>query len=169
MSMRVVPKKNYYILIGILIGVVVLTLSIVKICNAINNENVNSGYINRFVSEIKYKELDAYLVEPASNVFIYITYTGDELIYKMEKNMMKLINNYDLASNFIYVDVTEDMLKDQFIGDLNKKINHTIKINKLPIILYYKDGVLIDKIESGNTLFSVADFQKLLDNYEITN
>ncbi len=167
MSKRVVPKRNYYILIGLLIGVVILTFSVVSICNAIKNNNVNSGYINRYVSEISYKELDTYLLEPASDTFVYITYTGDENVYKLEKGLKKIVNNYELADNFIYVDVSEEMFNNNFMDNLNKKINS--KIEKLPVILYYKDGILTDQLESENILFNVADFQKMLDNYEITN
>ena len=169
MGKRVIPKKNYYILIGLLVGVVILTFSIVSICNAIKNNNVNSGYINRYVSEISYKELDTYLLEPASNTFVYITYTGNENIYKLEKSMKKLINNYELANNFIYVDVTEEMNNKNFMDSLNTKFNSASKIEKLPVILYYKDGILTDKLESENIIFNVADFQKMLDNYEIAN
>ena len=169
MSKRVVPKKNYYILICMLISVIILTFSVANISNAIKNKNVSSGYINRYVSEISYEELDTYLLEPASNTFIYITYTGDENIYKLEKSMKKIINNYELTDNFIYVDVSKKMTDEDFINDLNQKINSNIKIEKLPVILYYKDGILIDKIINENVIFSVADFQKLLDNYEITN
>jgi len=169
MGKRVIPKKNYYILIGLLVGVVILTFSIVSICNAIKNNNVNSGYINRYVSEISYKELDTYLLEPASNTFVYITYTGNENIYKLEKSMKKLINNYELANNFIYVDVTEEMNNKNFMDSLNTKFNYASKIEKLPVILYYKDGILTDKLESENIIFNVADFQKMLDNYEIAN
>ena len=169
MGKRVIPKKNYYILIGLLVGVVILTFSIVSICNAIKNNNVNSGYINRYVSEISYKELDTYLLEPASNTFVYITYTGNENIYKLEKSMKKLINNYELANNFIYVDVTEEMNNKNFMDSLNTKFNYASKIEKLPVILYYKDGILTDKLKSENIIFNVADFQKMLDNYKITN
>lgn len=169
MGKRVIPKKNYYILIGLLVGVVILTFSIVSICNAIKNNNVNSGYINRYVSEISYNELDTYLLEPASNTFVYITYTGNENIYKLEKSMKKLINNYELANNFIYVDVTEEMNNKNFMDSLNTKFNSASKIEKLPVILYYKDGILTDKLESKNIIFNVADFQKMLDNYEIAN
>ena len=169
MSKIVVPKKNYYILILMLIGIVVLTFSIVSIVNGIKNSNVSSGYINRYVSKISYDEIDNYLIEPASNAFIYITYTGDKTIYKLEKEIKKLINNYDLASNFIYVDVTKKMLDNDFLNQLNNKLNVEKKINKLPVILYYRDGILTDMVERDANIFNVADFQKLLDNYEITN
>ena len=169
MSARVVPKKNYYILAIMLIGVVILTFSVVSIVNAVRNNNLNSGYINRYVSEIKYDELDNYLVEPASDTFIYITYTGEKSIYKLEKDLKKLINNYELASDFIYVDVTEEMIEDNFVDSLNKKLNITNNVKRLPVILYYKDGILTDKVEGENVIFNVADFQKLLDNYEISN
>lgn len=169
MSAREVPKKNYYILIVMLIGVVILTFAIASIVNVVKNNNVSSGYINRYVSEIAYSELDTYLVEPASNTFIYVTYTGDENIYKLEKDLKKLVNNYELANEFIYVNVTDEMVDEDFINELNDKLNITEKISQLPVILYYKDGVLTDIVDSEENLFSVADFQKLLDNYEIAS
>jgi len=169
MSARVVPKKNYYILVVMLIGVVILTFAITSIVNAVKNNNVSSGYINRYVSEIAYTELDTYLVEPASNTFIYVTYTGDKNIYKLEKDLKKLVNNYELANEFIYVNVTDEMLDEDFVNELNDKLNITEKISKLPVILYYKDGVLTDIVDSEENLFSVADFQKLLDIYEIAS
>lgn len=169
MSKRVVPKKNYYILILMLIGVVVLTFSTVSIVNAVKNNNISSGFINRYVSQISYDEIDNYLIEPASNVFIYITYTGDESVYKLEKEMRRLINNNELVNNFVYIDVTEQMIEKDFLNELNKKFNIKEKVNMLPVILYYKDGILTDKVEGENNIFNVADFQKLLDNYEITN
>ena len=169
MSKREIPKKNYYILVVMLIGVAVLTLAVASIVNAVKNNNVSTGYINKYVSEISYNELDTYLVEPASNTFIYITYTGDEQIYKLEKNLKKLVNNYELASEFIYVDVTENMIEDNFVNKLNEKLKIINKVSKLPIILYYKDGILTELVDSEENLFNAADFQKLLDNYEIAS
>ena len=169
MSKREIPKKNYYILIIMLIGVAVLTLAISSIVNAVKNNNVSTGYINRYVSEISYSELDTYLVEPASNTFIYITYTGDEQIYKLEKNLKKIVNNYELATDFVYVNVTENMIEDNFVNKLKEKLKISEKISKLPVILYYKDGILTDLVDSEENLFNVADFQKLLDNYEIAS
>ena len=169
MSERVVPKKNYYILLLMILSVVIITFSIVSIVNVIKNDKITSGYINKYVSEIQYDEIDTYLVEPASNTFIYITYTGNDSVYKMEKDLKKIINNYELESNFIYVNVTEEMDDNNFINNLNENLSITDKISKLPVILYYKDGVLTDKVEGKENIFKVADFQKLLDNYEITN
>ena len=167
MSKREIPKKNYYILALLLIGVVVITFAITNILNNIKNNKINSGYINKYVSEIQYKELDAYLLEPASNTFIYLTITGNEDVYKLEKSLKKLINNYELGSNFIYIDLSDEMVNRNFLDKVNNKFN--INAKNLPIILYYRDGVLIDTILSDNKVFNVADFQKLLDNYEIAS
>lgn len=168
MKERVVPKKNYYILLLIIIAVVILTFSLVSIVNAINSKKITSGYINKYVSELQYDELENYLIEPASNTFIYITYTGDEEVYNLETKLKKIINNYELQSNFIYVDATEEMVKENFYNNLNSKIGAEM-VEKLPIILYYKDGTLIDSVKSSESIFTDADFQKLLDNYEIAS
>lgn len=168
MKERNIPKKNYFILVLMLISIVVLTFATVNIFKWIKSNNVRNGYINKYVSEITYNELDTYLLEPASNTFIYITYTGNEQVYKLEKDLKKIISNYDLTDEFIYIDVTEEMENNDFIKNINEKYSTNL-INKIPVIMYFKDGVLTDVINSDDNLFTKADFQKLLDNYEIAN
>lgn len=168
MKERNIPKKNYFILVLMLISIVVLTFATVNIFKWIKSNNVRNGYINKYVSEITYNELDTYLLEPASNTFIYITYTGNEQVYKLEKDLKKIISNYDLTDEFIYIDVTEEMENNDFIKNINEKYSTNL-INKIPVIMYFKDGVLTDIINSDDNLFTKADFQKLLDNYEIAN
>lgn len=168
MKERNIPKKNYFILVLMLICIVVLTFATVNIFKWIKSNNVRNGYINKYVSEITYNELDTYLLEPASNTFIYITYTGNEQVYKLEKDLKKIISNYDLTDEFIYIDVTEEIENNDFIKNINEKYSTNL-INKIPVIMYFKDGVLTDVINSDDNLFTKADFQKLLDNYEIAN
>ena len=169
MSERVVPKRNYFMLVVMVVLVIAITFAVVNIASAIKNKKVNNGYINKYVSELQYKELTNYLVEPASNTFIYLTYTGDKNVYNLETKLKKLINNYELGSNFIYVNLTEEMNKSNFIEELNEKVKAEGKISKLPVILYYKDGILMEVLEGENDLFTVGDFQKLLDEYEIAS
>ena len=169
MKERVVPKKNYYILFLMIIAIIVITFSIVSIVNDVRNKKINTGYINKYVSQLQYDELENYLIEPASNTFIYLTYTGDDGVYNLETKLKKIINNYELQSNFIYVDVTEEMVKDDFYEKLNNTIGKDEKVKNVPVILYYKDGILVDSVQSDKGVFNVADFQKLLDNYEIAS
>lgn len=169
MSVRAVPKKNYYLLIIMIIAVVIITFAVINIVNGVRNKKIDSGYINKYVSELQYNELENYLIEPANNTFIYLTYTGSEEVYNLETKIKKVINNYELQSNFIYVDVTDEMTNNDFIEKLNKKFRISETIKKVPVILYYKDGVLVDCVQGTNSIFTVADFQKLLDNYEIAS
>ena len=169
MNGKVVPRRNYFLLFLIIVLVIVGTLAIINISNAIKNKKINAGYINKYVSELKYKELNSFLVEPANNTFLYLTYTGDKEVYKLETKLKKLINTYELQSNFIYVDVTSEMAASDFIKTLNDKVGANGEINKLPVILYYKDGTLTEILEGQNGVFTVGDFQKLLDEYEIAS
>ena len=153
----------------LIILVIVLTLATVNIASAVKNKKINSGYINKYVSELQYDELSNYLVEPANNAFIYLTYTGDKKVYNLETKLKKIINNYELQSNFIYVNLTEQMSNNNFLKTLNEKVKAPSEIKKLPVILYYKDGVLTEVLQSENEIFSVGDFQKLLDEYEIAS
>ena len=169
MNNKNIPKKNYLIMIVMIIVVVFFTFLIFSIIGSIKNKKINSGYINKYVSELQYSELDTYLVEPANNTFIYLTYTGNEDIYNLETKLKKLINSYELESNFIYVDLTDEINNNDYINEINNKVKSDKKIKALPVILYYKDGVLIDIVEGNDGIFNVGDFQQLLDKYEIAS
>ena len=168
MNEKVVPRKNYFLLILLIILVVVVTFAVTNIVSSVRNKKINSGYINKYVSELQYKELNNYLVEPANNTFIYITYTGDKDVYNLETKLKKLINNYELQTNFIYVNVTDLMNDADFIKKLNENVK-TDSIKRLPVILYYKDGNLTEVIDGENEILTDAEFQKVLDKYEIGN
>lgn len=169
MSIRAVPKKNYYLLIIMIVAIIILTFAVVNVVKQVKNNHVSSGYINKYVSELQYEELENYLIEPANNTFIYLTFTADEDVYNLETKLKKVINNYELQSNFIYVDVTDEMNDANFLEKLNKKFGVSETIKNVPVILYYKDGILVDSVQGTSSIFTVADFQRLLDNYEIAS
>ena len=58
------------------------------------------------------------------------------------------------------------MDSDNYLTRLNSAFN-TDKITTVPIILYFKDGELIDTVTRDDAnIINAGDFQKLLDIYE---
>ena len=56
--------------------------------------------------------------------------------------------------------------EDNYLTRLNNAFE-TDKITKVPTILYYKDGKIIDVVRrNDNNIINASDFQKVLDIYE---
>ena len=127
-------------------------------------------YISKYVSSIKYQDLKSAIVEFSSNTMLYISYTGNENVYDFESDIKPLITKYELTNSFVYVNVTDKMHKDGFLNNLNNVLSlkdNTIK--KLPAIIYYKDNIAVDYIDSSNHTLNKGDFAQLLDKHEISN
>lgn len=96
--------------------------------------------------------------------YLFITKTGTKEEYKLEKKIASMVKNYKLNDSFLV-----------YLKDDNCKLNNELgilkeEIDKLPIILYYKDGKLIDKaIREDELMLEDGDFMHLLDIYEDKN
>ena len=160
-------KKNRYLKLFIIIAVtVLLTVLLCNLYKSYQNNKLNKGYISKYVSTIKYEEIDSSLDELGDKYYIYFVYTGDEDVYKLEKDIKRVVFNNHLEDNFLYVNVDNDQ-------DVNNKIlnvNEMLKINmikKLPAIVYLNKNEVVSVIDSSNHFLNVSDFNNLLDIYEV--
>ena len=159
---RVIPKKNYLYLVIMLVLVVIITFFIFEMNKKYQSRKLESSYLDGYVSEVNVSDLNNILTEPNSEQFILVTKTGSEEIYKLETELKKVIKSRDLRDNFIYIDYTN---KENDFEELNKVLNS--KINKLPAIVYYKDGEYVKTIDSSTSILNSGEFEKLLDEYEV--
>ena len=159
---RVVPKRNYIYLLLMIFSVVLITLSIFSINDKYKNKRLESSYLDGFISKININEIDNVISETNSEFFILLTKTNDENVYKFEINLKKIINESNLRDNFIYINYNEDYSCLDKINEL-----FDIKLQKVPAILYFKNGEFVKSIDSNMELLSIDEFQKLLDEYEV--
>lgn len=167
-----IPSKNYIYALLILIGGIVLVLYIFEWINVKNEEKLMNSYLitsNTINSKIEdFDSLNQILKETSSSYFIYLSHTGNEDIYKFEKELKRIIDNYNLSDNFYYMDLTK--LKENnenYLNEVNNKLN--IRLEQIPALIYVKNG----KIEENNildgingTMLKVSDIENLLDIYE---
>ena len=109
----------------------------------------------------------------SGDYYLYISYTGSESIYKMEKDLKKLIKEYKLQDKFYYINIDSIKSSDNKISLVNELLGlDDIKVEKVPTIIYVnKDNkVLRNNIitRKDDSLMEVGDFQKLLDINEIS-
>lgn len=165
--MKKKDKANY-----VKLGVIVIFTIFVAflICNLYRNFDGNketSSYISKHVSTISYNELASATTELSSNSFIYLSFVGSRNIYDLEKQLRKILKQYELEDNFIYVDCTNDIESDYTIKSLKNIFVVGNKEIVLPAIIYFKDNSPTDYIDSSDGLFDAGSFSQLLDKYEI--
>ena len=149
---RVVPKKNYFYLLLMIIGVVVLTFVIFGINDKYQNKKLESSYLSGYVNQISVEEIDNILAEPNSDMFVLITKTGDDNVYNFENDLKKIIKKKDLRDNFIFIDYSDNDNYDV----INKKFKSNIK--RVPAIIYIKNGEFVKNIDSSEHMLNVGDF-----------
>jgi len=165
---RYIPLKNYVLAVVIVIVVCLLAWYAFAWYNVLQESKVSTSYlIEEKVISNEINDLNAVestFLEVPDTYFVYVSYTGSESIYNMEKDLKDVIKEYNLSDIFYYLNVTSIKDEDNYIDLINESLNlEDRKITSVPTILYYKDGKLVDMISRDDNIMNVGDFQKLLD------
>lgn len=165
---RYIPLKNYYIAAFILIVIILITLYSFKWYQVKEDEKLRESYLvttETVTLEINdFDELKQVFAETPEEYFVYIGYRNNRDVYNLEKDLKKIIDDYNLKDFFYYVDATDLMKEDEYLNKLNSNLNLTKdKLEKVPSIIYFsKEGYEIIKRDDKN-MIKAADLGKLLD------
>ena len=138
--MKQIPKKNYFILIGLIFVTVFITLSLVNIYK--NKDKLTSSIYN-YSNKITNEEFDEYMVE-SSDLIIYIADKYDLTNDSFEKSFMNKIDEINLKEKLIYIDKSQ--LSKEFLNKLKNNYGINIDIKKLPIIAVIVDRNFIKSV-----------------------
>lgn len=169
MNKRVIPRKNYLILLGVIVLVFTACLASYNLYNIYQENKIKNSPLSQ--TEILYEDLKNATVEINADTFLVISYVEDEQVYKNEIEIKNMLKKQDLLDNVMYLNVTEYMLEEGFIQELNTvlKLKDNLTIETLPAIVYYKDGEAVKTIDSKDGLLNVGNFQQLIDMYELAS
>lgn len=171
---RYIPIKNYILAVVIVIVVCLLTWYAFAWYNVLQENKVSTSYlVEEKVISNEINDLNAVestFLEVPDTYFVYVSYTGSESIYNMEKDLKDVIKEYNLSDIFYYLNVTSIKDEDNYVDKVNEALGlEDRKISTIPTILYYKDGKLVDMISrEDDNIMNVGDFQKLLDVNNVT-
>ena len=168
---RFIPIKNYVIAIALILAAILLTWYGFAWNKVRQESKVSESYLaknNIITKEIEsLDELDSIMQEAPERYFIYISYTGDEKIYNLEKELAKIIKTYELNDYFYYLNVTDLKKNDNYIDEINKKLGlEDIKVSNVPTVVYFVDGKVPKSgiiTTADGKLMTKSDFQKFLD------
>ena len=172
---RVIPKKNYYLATLLFVGAILLTLYIFKWYQVFEAEKINQSYLIKtktITNEINsLDEISDVFSEAPNEYFLYISYTKDENVYNMEKNLRKVIRKYDLQDHIYYLNVDSIRQNPEYLEELNAALNlQDEKVSSIPTIIYYKDHAPVDGgiiKKENNALMQADDFEQLIEIMEI--
>lgn len=175
-SIRTDIKKDQIIfaleVIATILATIIVLLVAVKTFKQIDFIKEDRMYKNNLYSEsylvnkgdflkVSCDELDKAIMGEKS--FIYVTNLGTKEEYKLEKKLDKIIKDYKLQDNFYLYE-----LNDNCRSTALSSLQLTSNFKKVPMILFYRDGVLQEQIvRDDNEMLSDADLVKTLDIYEI--
>lgn len=171
---RYIPLKNYVLAAVVVVVMILLTLYGFAWYNVLKENKVSTSYLVKekvISNEIQsLEEVSDVFLEAPNSYFIYISYTGSEEIYNMEKDLKKVINDYSLNDSVYFLNVTSIKDEKNCIEEINKTLKlEDQKVSSIPTIIYYNEGKAVDIIErKDNNMMNVGDFQKLLDVNKVT-
>lgn len=166
---RYVPIKNYVIALFVVCAIILLTWYGFAWYKVFKENKVSTSYLvkEKIISnEIKsLDEVADIFSEVPESYYVYISYTGSEEVYNMERDLKDIIKEYNLNDSIYYLNVTDIKDNENYIEDINASLNlESKKITQVPTIIYYNNGEVVDIIKrSDNNIMNVGDFQKLLD------
>ena len=162
---HIFSQKNILIIVCIVLALILVIFYGYRVNKLKETDTLSKSYLldSGTVSlEIKnLDEVNQILAESPTEYFVLISYTGNKDTYKLENGLKRILDKYKLNDSFYYLNVKSIMDEDNYLNRLNNAFN-TDKIKKVPTILYYKNGKIVDV---DNNIINAGDFQKLLDIY----
>lgn len=166
--MRVIPKKNYFILVV----VIVVTLFSVffireKYLEQKNYDNITNARID-FIFELKEKELENYLMENRE-VVIYIASSSDETVKDFEIELKKYVLKEQLGKELIYINLNN--VSKKFLTNLKNKYfseqlkNSKIELTESPNMMIVDNGEIVSIMYEKNKQINIDDVKNYLTKY----
>lgn len=169
MEKRNIPKKNYLILLGIIVLVIAACFATYNLYGIYKENRIKTSPLAE--TEILYEDLKNATAEIDADTFLVISYVENEAVYNNEKAIKNVLKKKDLLDNVLYLNVTDYMVQENFVKELNEtlKLKENLVIEILPAIVYYKDGVAVNTVDSKNALINADDVEQLIDIYELAS
>lgn len=135
---RKIPLKNYFLLAGIYIFTLMGVLYLGSWYKMTTEYKKDNSPVLEIINEISINELDSYLIDKPSAVIYMSAYNDDLYLYELD--LIRLIRDYNLKSEIVYINLNDSDLKEIDKYYSSKK--------------YYKDNLVI--FENGKIEYFLA-------------
>ena len=168
--MREIPKKNYVLVAVIcfvtLIFVTYFTYVIKKQQAVVIEPSILSGYVLELGEKEIMTNLTNYTVDNPETI-LYVSYGNDKYLKKFEREFKDLLKEYNLKSNFVFVNLNA-MPNKKFLNELREKFfsddlnNNYIKLERQPNMFLFKNGKIVKVLYYAEQRINIADVKKFL-------
>lgn len=160
-----IKKTNYFILGAMVVLILSICTATYNIYSIYRNNKANYSSPLNLTKEVQYSELTDTTVEMSEDAFLVLSYYGDEDIYQNQKNLKLIFRKYGLLDNIIYVDVTEEYEKDNFLNEINDVLGlKDFKITEVPTIIYFKEGKPSAIVKTTNGIIDSWSLEEIIQN-----
>lgn len=152
--MKIIPKKNYIIVIFILIFTYILTFYLM------NNYKSNNNLLS-FVSEIKYNEISDYITEN-QEVVIYMSLSNNKITKDLEKELEKLTIKKNLKNKYLYLNLNKannNFYNEFYVNYIDEAREKEFEI-KAPTIVLIENGRMTNYLNNINNIEQIEEFFK---------
>ncbi|MEG1495117.1 MAG: DUF6568 family protein [Bacilli bacterium] len=161
---------KYLELLVILIVTVVVIIGIKTWYH--NDQEYKKGIpvIEGTLSEIKYEELDNYLLESASSntIVFYIGVASDSNCRKFERDFKKYIKEQGLEEKITYLNLSNAKDINLVIKEINDKYKFKDAVFKYPALVLFKNGKIESTISGKeNSYLNIEEAKEFLTTYKI--
>ena len=145
-KLREIPVKNYIYLFLILLGSILFLIYLYTWYDAYNQNKLNTGILNEYLTIINYNELDNYIIENKDAV-IYVSILGDEQIHQFEKKLKTAIIDNNLKNSILYLNLTNE---NRRTATKNLEIDENF-----PHFVVYTNGKITDTYNIAQNNYSI--------------
>ncbi len=169
MTKRNIPRKNYIILIGLIILIICACFASYNLYQYYKDSKVNVSPLATNV--VLYDDLKSTTVEINADTFLVISYLQDKTVHENENDIKRVLKKKNLIDNVMYLDITELKDDDNFMEDLNNtlKLEDNLRISAFPAVVFYKEGKPSYTADSDNHILNADDFEQLIDMYNLAS
>lgn len=159
-------KKNYFLLFILFIITLLITLYINSIIRDYKYIKVDVSPLEE-ITQINLNELDIALSE-LNNGIIYIGNIHNKENKRLERDILRKIKSEDLENYVYYCDVSNELNNNKYISILINNfpnIRNDLKLS--PAFIYFKNGEIIEVIDSYEERVTSKDLLYLVEKYQI--
>lgn len=170
--------NKYLFLIAVFIIAILAVSGVYTIINYETSNKYQTSYLvdtNTIKRDnvVDYNNAATYFGGLTGDYYIYISYTNNKNVYNLEKQLRKVIKNYNLEDKFYYINIDSLKNDSNVTDEVNAYLGYRdAKVSQVPTIVYVNKSnvVRIENIiaRDDNSMMSLGDFQKLLDINDVS-
>jgi len=145
--MREIPKKNYLVLVVIILAVVVGALYLSNVYKETRPNTFNSDLYD-FLSDATVEDIES-LVAHNPLVVIYISDRTNEEKEELETELKEMIINFNIQQFLVYLDISEG--REAILIFFLENYEVELDFDHLPILIVMQDGEIVGVYNQAET------------------